>query len=60
MLSLVLPCRANGFVPPVASKVVLSRLGAKRGIRLVNYEDLCRHIRAQPAHRNSRGIRTVA
>ena len=53
MLSLVLPCAANRFAPPVVSQLLLSNPTARRGVRLVAYDDLCRHIRSQPAHRRS-------
>lgn len=60
MLSLVLPCVANGFAPPVRSKLLLSRPNAKRGTRLVDFDDLCRYIRAQPAIRTPSRIQSAA
>jgi len=60
MLSLVLPCVANGFAPPVRSKLLLSQPNAKRGTRLVDFADLCRHIRAQPAARIPGRIQSAA
>lgn len=36
---LILPCKANGFAPPVRSKVLKSE-GNSRGIRLVIFQSL--------------------
>jgi len=41
---LVLPCVANNFKPPVASKCLRKR-GAIRGIRLIVYDDLIQYLR---------------
>lgn len=37
--ALILPTEANGFKPPVKS-ICLRNRGAKRGIRLINYDSL--------------------
>ena len=40
---LVIPCRANGFNPPVKS-VVLKKRGAIRGIRLIHLDSLLTYL----------------
>lgn len=46
---LLLPCKANGFNPPVKSRSIRSRKGASRGIRIYSVESLLAHIEAQTA-----------
>lgn len=43
MNELILPCKANGFSPPVKSKVLQSQ-GKSRGIRLVVFASLRKHL----------------
>jgi len=43
MNRLILPHEANGFRPPVKSKVLAAEAG-KRGIRLVNYDSLIEYL----------------
>ena len=40
---LVLPCRENGFKPPVRS-CALRRAGSAKGIRLIDFQSLLTHI----------------
>jgi hypothetical protein len=42
--SLILPCAANGFKPPVRSYALRAH-GRLKGIRLIDYESLCSFIR---------------
>jgi hypothetical protein len=44
---LILPTPRNGHKPPVRSFVLRQR-GAKKGIRLVDYQSLASYIRAHP------------
>lgn len=44
--SLILPCAANGYKPPVRS-YVLRQHGRLKGIRLIDFESLCSYIRNQ-------------
>jgi hypothetical protein len=44
---LILPTPRNGYKPPVRSFVLRQR-GAKKGIRLVDYQSLASYIRAHP------------
>lgn len=43
---LILPCRENGFRPPVKS-IVLRRTKAKKGVRLIEIASLRAYIRQQ-------------
>ena len=43
MSRLTTPGRANGFTPPVRSRVLLSK-GKKRGVRLVHYPSLLKFL----------------
>lgn len=44
MCSLILPTKANGFVPPVISKVLRNTSSRKRGVRLILLESLLAYI----------------
>jgi hypothetical protein len=45
---LILPCMANNFRPPVASRSLKSSKHAKRGIRLYSVNSLLAYIAEQP------------
>ena len=45
---LILPCKANNFRPPVASRSLKSSKHAKRGIRIFSVNSLISWISAQP------------
>ena len=47
LTTLVTPCAANDFKPPVHS-VSLRRRGTARGVRLISLQSLLDHIRSQP------------
>jgi hypothetical protein len=44
---LVLPCRENGYRPPVRS-CSLRRKGLSKGVRLIDFQSLLDHINAHP------------
>lgn len=46
-LELVVPCAANNFQPPVASRVVKTRKDGTRGVRLVSVSSLIGFIESQ-------------
>ncbi len=46
--NLVLPSPANGFKPPVSSKVIKAYKFAQRGIRLISYQSLISYIDGLP------------
>ena len=48
LCELILPCKANNFRPPVASRSLKSSKYAKRGIRLYSVSSLLAWISAQP------------
>ncbi len=49
MNSAILPTKANGFRPQVASRQIKSHQNASRGIRLVSTASLLAFIEAQPS-----------
>jgi len=44
--TLILPCRLNGYAPPVRS-IVIRRPGARTGVRLVDLESLRNFLNAR-------------
>jgi hypothetical protein len=52
--NLVLPCRENGYRPPVRS-IVIRRPGARTGVRLVDVASLRQHLlqHVEPAYQGS-------
>lgn len=49
---LILPCKANGFKPPVRS-VVQKKKYAVRGIRLIHFESLIDHLNSLAGWENT-------
>jgi hypothetical protein len=49
LITLAVPCRENQWTPVVTSLLIVSRHGARRGVRLIDRVSLETYIRSCPA-----------